>query len=78
MKRSKHDKKMRWIGENMADLEASYPGMWVAISDEGLAGVGESAEAAEAEARSKGCDDPLLTGIKRREYQGIFLIRKCH
>ena len=74
---TKHEKTMRWLGENKAFLEATYPGMWVAISDDGLAGVGETLEGALAAASAKGVIDPLLTGVKAREYQGISLIRRC-
>jgi hypothetical protein len=72
----KHDRKMRWLGENQSALEAKYPGMWVAISDDGLAGVGKTVEEAEAAAAKKGVLDPLLTGVKRREHQGVHLISR--
>ena len=76
MKRStKHEKKMRWLGENEAFLEATYPGMWLAISDEGLAGVGKTLAEAEEAAKAKEITDVLVTGVKSEEYQGVFLIR---
>ena len=74
---SKHEKKMRWLGENLAWLERKHPGMWVAIGDDGLAGVGLSLDEAAAAAEEKGVLDPLLTGVKAREYQGVYLIRGC-
>ena len=77
IKRStKHEKKMLWLGENRPSLEANYPGMWVAISDEGLAGVGESSQEAMKEAEDKGFTDVLIAGVKRLEYQGKILIRR--
>ena len=66
---------MLWLAENNAFLEANYPGMWVAIGDGGLAGVGETLD--EAEAAAKGVLDPVLVGVKAKEYQGIYLIRRC-
>jgi hypothetical protein len=72
---TKHEEKMRWLGENEDWLEAEYPGMWVAISDDGLAGVGNSPGEAEAAAKAKGVHEPLLTGIREKRFQGVTLIR---
>jgi hypothetical protein len=72
---TKHEKKMRWLDDNEAMLEAKYPGMWVAISDEGLAGVGATSQEAIAQAKAKGTTDVLVAGVKAVEYQGIYLIR---
>src|SRR5687768_665335 len=72
---TKHEKKMRWLDDNEAMLEAKYPGMWVAVSDEGLAGVGNTPTEAIAEAKRKGFGDVLVDGIKAIEYQGKVLIR---
>jgi hypothetical protein len=66
---------MRWLGEHEAELEATYPGMWVAISDDGFAGVGETFGDAEDEAMKRGCLEPLVMPIKSKRYQGVFLIR---
>ena len=74
---TKYEKKMRWLGENKAWLESEYPGMWVAISDEGLAGVGTTLREAADAAAAKGVDDPLVTGVKAIEHQGVTLIRLC-
>jgi hypothetical protein len=41
--------------------------MWVAISGDGLAGVGETLEEAESAAKEAGVQDPLLTGVKAQE-----------
>ena len=71
----KHEKKMRWLGEHEAELEKRYPGMWVAISDDGLAGVGKTIGEADDAAAAKGITDVLLTGVKAVEYQGVYLIR---
>jgi hypothetical protein len=72
---TKHEKKMLWLGKYRPKLEAQYPGMWVAISDDGLAGIGESLDEAISQAESKGIADVLVAGLKDREYQGVYLIR---
>ena len=78
MKRAtKDEKKMLWLGENEAFLEATYPGMWVAIDDEGLAGVGPTLGEAEDDAIAKGRTDVIVVGVKKVEYQGVYLIRTC-
>ena len=66
---------MKWFHQNRKWLELTYPGQWVAIGTEGLLGVGDTLAAAADEARAKGYEDPLLTGIRRKELQGIDLIR---
>jgi hypothetical protein len=72
---TKHEKKMRWLAENEGALEKDYPGMWVAISDDGLAGVGSTLAEAEEAALANGVSDVLVTGVKSLEYQGVYLIR---
>jgi hypothetical protein len=72
---TKHEKKMRWLGEHEAELEKRYPGMWVAISDDGFAGVGKTLREAEEMATANGITDILVTGLKALEYQGVYLIR---
>jgi hypothetical protein len=66
---------MLWLGKYRPSLEEQYPGMWVAISDNGLAGVGESPDEAISQAEAKGVHDVLVAGLKVREYQGVYLIR---
>ena len=72
---TKHEKKERWLGQNEAMLEAKYPGMWVAVSDDGLAGVGEYSYRSYFRGRGKGFVDMLVAGVKDREYQGVYLLR---
>jgi hypothetical protein len=75
---TKHEKKMRWLGENEALLETRYPGKWVAISDHGLVGVGDTLEEAETQALGNGEAEPLLTGVKGEQYQNVYVIRQWH
>jgi Family of unknown function (DUF5678) len=72
---TKHESKMRWLGENEALLESRFPGKWVAIADYGLVGVGDTLEEAETQALGNGEADPLLTGIKGEDYQNVYVIR---
>jgi hypothetical protein len=76
-KSPKQEMLTRWLVENNAMLEANYPGMWVAIGDGELAGVGETLEEAVAAATAKGVLDPVVLGVKEKAYQGIPLIRGC-
>ena len=75
MRHSKHENKMRWLGENMAYLEATYPGMWVAVSDQGFAGAGTSVSEATEEASKRGIQDPLVAPIRSLEFQSVYIIR---
>jgi Family of unknown function (DUF5678) len=64
---------MRWYAENEASLEAEYFGKWIAFDKTGLVGVGETLHDALEMAKEKGVEKPLVTGIRSREYQGIWL-----
>ena len=68
-------KASKWIRENRKWLEETHPGRWIAVGPEGLLAVGDSAVEVADEARRKGNSDPLLTGVRRRNFQGIDLIR---
>jgi hypothetical protein len=69
-------KSMKWFHQNRKWLEDNHAGKWVAIGPDGLLAVGDTLDAAADEAKSKGHDDPLLTGIRRKELQGVDLIRQ--
>ena len=68
-------KSMKWLQDNRKWLEENHPGKWVAVGPEGLLAVGDSAVEVSAEARRKGNNDPLLAGVRRKEYQGVDIIR---
>jgi hypothetical protein len=57
-------------------LEANHAGKWIAVGPNGLLAVGDSLDVVADEARSKGNDDPLLTVVRRKDFQGVDLIRK--
>jgi len=69
---------LAWVMKNRAWLEVTHPGKWIAVTPEGLVSVGNSATEVSEEAAAKGIKEPLLTAVRRKEFQGIDLIRKCH
>ena len=66
---------MRWLGENQAYLEENFPGKYIAIQGSRLIAVGSSMREVHDAARAQGVPDPLLSGVKRKDWQGIHLIR---
>jgi hypothetical protein len=70
-----HLKKTRWLDDNERMLEDTYPGMWVAVGDDGLAGVGTTPSEAIAEAARKGIADVIVEAVRAKELQGRTLIR---
>lgn len=68
-------KAFKWVRENRAWLEKTHPGRWIAVGPEGLLAVGDSAVEVADEARRKGNNDPFVAGVRRREFQGVDIIR---
>jgi len=68
-------KASKWVGENTKWLEQEHPGKWIAVGPDGLLAVGDSAVEVAAAARDKGYADPLLTAVRRKEYQDVDIIR---
>jgi hypothetical protein len=75
MRGDKRAAEMRWLGENRPFLWENYPGKWIAVQGSELIAVGDKPESVLAEARRKGVKDPLVTGVRRREYQGAIIVR---
>jgi len=71
----KREAEMRWLAENRDFLWGNYAGKWIAVQNEGLVGAGDTAEEATKQALASGYDDPLVTGVRKKEYQGVVLIR---
>ena len=69
------DEEMRWLAENRAFLETTYPDMWIAIDGSALVGIGKTMQEAEDAAASNGVLDPLFDVVKSTAYQGKVLIR---
>lgn len=65
-----------WIQKNQEFLWANHPGKWIAVQGDQLIAVGDSASEVHAEARRKGFDDPLIAGVRKREYQNVKMIRR--
>ena len=68
---------LAWVNRNRAWLEATHPGKWIAVTPDGLVAVGDSAPEVAKEAAQNGHMDPLLTGVRRKDLQGLGLIRLC-
>lgn len=66
---------MEWLGQNEARLELEIPGKWIAIKGRELIAVGDTLAEIMRIAESQGIPDPLVTAIKRKEYQNVYLIR---
>ena len=71
MRVTKHEAKMRWLWENKAFLEENYAGKYIAVDDCGLVGSGDSDVEALKQAKEAGHPDPLITGVRKRAYQGV-------
>lgn len=68
---------MRWLAENRAFVERTYPGKYIAVDGSRLVGVADTMALARDQALALGIRDPLLTGVRAREYQGIYLVRNA-
>jgi hypothetical protein len=75
MKQGRYIEEMRWLDDHRESLEASHPGRWVAISGYELIALGDSLDEVMDEAARKGVLDPLVAGIRNREFQGVTLVR---
>ena len=65
-----------WIQKNRHFLWANYAGKWIAVQDETLIASGDSSGEALEEAKAKGFPSPLVTGVRKRELQGVKFIRR--
>ena len=66
---------MRWLDENESYLEQHYPGMWVAVQGSELVGAGATLLLAAEKAKEHGFEKPFFAPVKRKDYQGLYLIR---
>jgi hypothetical protein len=64
-----------WLGKNREWLEENYPGKWIAIKGDELIAVGDTLDQVLNQAQEKGVEDPLVAGVKSKEYRKVFLIR---
>jgi hypothetical protein len=64
-----------WIQKNRDFLWKNYAGQWIAVVGEELIAAGEDPKRVREEAESKGYPKALITGVRRREYQGVSMIR---
>lgn len=66
-----------WIQKNRDFLWENYAGKWIAVKGEELIAIGDDPEAVLAVARGKGYPEPVVSGVRRKEYQGVKLIRRA-
>ncbi len=67
---------MKWLSENDAFLREHYAGEWLALDGPRLVAHGKDLMAVIAQAREQGVDNPLLSCVQAREYQGLRLFRR--
>jgi hypothetical protein len=66
---------MRYLHENREFLEANHAGEWVALEGDRLLAVGKDLAAVRKEAAAKGVMNPLVTAVKRKDYQNVYIVR---
>jgi len=66
---------LAWIAENRPYLWEHHAGQWIAVQGSELVAFGDDLDAVMDEARRKGVSDPLVTGVRKKEYQGLRLVR---
>ena len=65
-----------WIQKNRDYLWQNYAGKWIAVKGETLIAAGDDPDVVLDEAIAKGVEDPLISGVRKKEYQGVKLIRR--
>ena len=63
-----------WIQKNQDYLWQHYAGQWIAVDGEELIAAGTDRAKVSREAASKGHPKALVTGVRRKEYQGVRMI----
>ena len=66
---------MKWLAENRAYLEKTFPGKWLALDGARIVGVGDSLSEAREQALTNGVPQPFFTAMRTPEYQNIMLFR---
>lgn len=65
-----------WLGKNRDYLWKNFAGQYVAVADGKLIASGTSRAEAGERAAAKGYPDALVTGVRKKELQGVKLIRR--
>jgi hypothetical protein len=69
-------KELEWYEKNRSWLEKEHAGKWIAIKGDKLIAAGDTLDSVLDEAEVKGIKHPLVTGVRRKELQGIPMIRR--
>jgi hypothetical protein len=64
-----------WIQRNQDFLWEHYAGKWIAVDREELVAAGDNRKSVREEATRKGHPNAVITGVRRKEYQGVRMIR---
>jgi hypothetical protein len=63
-----------WIQKNQDYLWKNFAGQWIAVDGEDLIAAGKDRASVSREAARKGHPNALITGVRRKEYQGVRMI----
>ena len=65
-----------WLGKNRDYLWKNFAGQYVAVAEGKLIASGTTREEARERAAANGYPDALVTGVRKKELQGVKLIRR--
>jgi hypothetical protein len=66
-----------WIQKNRDYLWKHFAGQYIAVVGETLVAAGPDRRRVQEEAERGGYPEPLITGVRRKEYQGVRMIRRA-
>jgi len=66
---------MKWLAENRAYLEKTFPGKWLALDGARLVAVGDGIPEVREKARREDVLNPFFSAVRSRKYQGVMLFR---
>jgi hypothetical protein len=66
---------MTWLSENEEWLNQEHPGEWLALEGSTLLAIGRELSEVLKEARSKGIENPFVSAVRSKKYQGVQMFR---
>jgi hypothetical protein len=66
---------LRWLADNRSFLEENHAGRWLALKGYKLIAIGDSLDEVMDAAEHQDVKDPIVTAVRRKEYQDGILIR---
>jgi hypothetical protein len=64
-----------WLGKNREYLWANFAGQYVAVAEGRLIASGATRQEARERAAAEGYPEALVTGVRKKEFQGILIRR---